>query len=122
MFIISFYIPMSCITYSSSYTFFAINNIPISVKRYNFTLIFFKAACYAYPEAERNFAGSSFYILIQIFLKLSNISANNNLSLWTYPEAERNFAGSSFYILIHIFLKLSNISANNNLSLWTYKS
>ena len=47
----------------------------MSVKRSNFTLVFFKAACHANPGAERNFAGSSLYILIHIFLKFSNKSA-----------------------------------------------
>ena len=44
-----------------------ISNISISVKRSNFTLVFFKAACRANPGAERNFAGSSSYILRHIF-------------------------------------------------------
>ena len=39
--------------------FSTINNISISVKRSNFTLVFFKAACHADPGTERNFAGSS---------------------------------------------------------------
>ena len=40
----------------------------ISVKRSNFTLVFFKAACNANAGVERNFAVSSSYILRQIFL------------------------------------------------------
>ena len=49
--------------------FSTINNMSISVKRSNFALVFFKAACHANPAAEGNFAGSSSYILIHIFLK-----------------------------------------------------
>ena len=48
--------------------FSTINNISMSVKRSRFTLVFFKVACHANPGAERNFAGSSLYILIHIFL------------------------------------------------------
>ena len=42
---------------------------------------FFIAAYHSDPGAERNFAGSSSYILIKIFLKFLNTSANNNVSL-----------------------------------------
>ena len=56
-----------------------INNISVSVKRSTFTLVFFKAACHANPEAERNFAGSSFYTLMYIFRSFSNASADNNV-------------------------------------------
>ena len=66
-------------TYSSSFS--TIDNISISVKRSNFTLVFFKAAYHANPGAEKNFAGSSSYIPIHIFLKFSNTSVNNNVSL-----------------------------------------
>ena len=55
-------------------------NISISLKRSNFTLVFFKAACHANPGAERSFAGSSSYISRHIFLKFSNASANNKVS------------------------------------------
>ena len=63
-----------------------INNKLILVKRSNFTLFFFKAACYDNPGAERNFAGSGLDILRGIFQicvlnKFSNTSANNNVSL-----------------------------------------
>ena len=61
--------------------FSIINNISISVKRFNFTLAFLEAACHAYPKAGRNFAGSSSYISRHIFLKFSNTSANNKVSL-----------------------------------------
>ena len=76
---------MNRVTYSSSYTTNnindTINNILISVKRSNFTLVFFKAACYANAGAEKNRAGSSSYIIRHISLKFSNTSANNNAPL-----------------------------------------
>ena len=40
--------------------FSTINNISISVKRSNFTLVFFKADCHANPGAKRNFAETYF--------------------------------------------------------------
>ena len=43
---------MNRVTYSCSYNFSTINNISISVKRSDFTLAFFKAACHANPRAE----------------------------------------------------------------------
>ena len=63
----------------------------ISIKRSNFTLAFSKAACHAYPGAERNFAGSNSYILSQTFLKFSNTQANNIVlhgvyKSWYYPK------------------------------------
>ena len=61
--------------------FSTINNISMSVKKSNFTLAFFIVACHSDPGAGRNFAGSSSYILIKIFLKFLNTSANNNVSL-----------------------------------------
>ena len=61
--------------------FSTINNISMSVERSNFILVFFKAAYHANPGAETNFAGSSSYILIHIFLKFSKTSANNNVLL-----------------------------------------
>ena len=66
--------------------FSTINNISISVKRSNFTLVFLKAACYTNPVAAINFAGSSLYILRDIFLNFSNTTANNNVSLSTYES------------------------------------
>ena len=50
--------------------FSIINNISISVNRSNFTLVFFKAACHANPQAKKNLAGSSPNILRQIFQKI----------------------------------------------------
>ena len=44
-------------------------------------MAFLKAACHVNPGAERNFAGSSSYNFIHIFLKFSNTSANGNVSL-----------------------------------------
>ena len=49
--------------YSPLTPFSTINNISISVKRSNFTLVFLKAAYHANSGAEENFAGSSSYIL-----------------------------------------------------------
>ena len=53
----------------------------MSAKRSNFILVSFKAACRANRGAERHFVESSLYISGYIFLKFSNISANNNVSL-----------------------------------------
>ena len=53
----------------------------ISVKRYNFALVFFKAASHANPGADRNFAGSSFYVSLHILLNFSNKYPNNNVLL-----------------------------------------
>ena len=39
--------------------FSTINSISTSFNNSNFTSVFYKAACQANPEAERNFAGSS---------------------------------------------------------------
>ena len=39
--------------------FSTINNISLSAKRSNFTLVFFKVACHAYSGGGRNFAGSN---------------------------------------------------------------
>ena len=47
--------------------FSIINNILISIKRSNFTFVFLKVAYHANQGAERNFAGSSSYVLIHIF-------------------------------------------------------
>ena len=69
-----------------SYTFSSINDISISVKRSNITLVFFKATCHANPRAERKFAGSSSHFLKHIFLKFSNTTANDNVFLSTYKS------------------------------------
>ena len=53
----------------------------MSVKRSNFNLVSFKAACYGSARTEKNFAASSSYIFRRIFLKFSNTSAKNNVSL-----------------------------------------
>ena len=50
------------------------NNISISVKRSNLTLVVFQAGCYDNPGVERNFAGSSSYILRHILKVLKCIS------------------------------------------------
>ena len=44
---------MNSVTCSSSNTFFPINNISISLKWSNFTLVFYKAACHANSGAKR---------------------------------------------------------------------
>ena len=67
-------------------SFSTINNISISVKRSNFFIVFFKATCHTNQGTERNFAGSSSYILRHIFRNFSNASANNNASLGTYKS------------------------------------
>ena len=53
----------------------------MSVNNSNFTFVFFKAACHANLGAEIYFAGSSLYISRHIFLKFSNTSAKNKVSL-----------------------------------------
>ena len=58
----------------------------MSVKRFNFALVFFKVVCYANPGDERNFAISSSFIFRHMFLKISNTSANNNPLLWIYKS------------------------------------
>ena len=58
MFLVSFCIPINCITYPSSNSSKTINNVSISVNSSSFTSVFFKAACHANPAGERNFAGS----------------------------------------------------------------
>ena len=99
VFVISFSILINRVTYSSSYTFLhfsTINNTSISVKRSNFTLVFFKATCHANPGTERKFAGSSSYISRHTFLKLLNTVSNNNVSFWTFKSS---FGTSSNLIL-----------------------
>ena len=61
--------------------FSVINNISLLDKISKFILVFYKAVSHTNPGAKRNFARSSSYILRHIFLKLSNTSANNNVSL-----------------------------------------
>ena len=54
--------------------FFTINNISISVKRSNFTLVFFKAACHPNSGAVKKQGESK-------VRKFSNASAHNNVPL-----------------------------------------
>ena len=82
MTIIYFSILINRVTYSSFYAFSTITIMSISVKRSNFTSDYLKAVIRANPGAKRNFAGSSSYILIHIFLKFWNISAYNNVLFW----------------------------------------
>ena len=64
---IEWYIPplITCVIVLLYYC--TINNITISVRRANFTLISFKVAYHANSGGERNFAGSSSYISTHIF-------------------------------------------------------
>ena len=59
--------------------FCTVENLRISLKRSNFTLILFKVACHANRGAVRKQAGSNSYILRHLFRKFSNTSANNNV-------------------------------------------
>ena len=56
-----------------------INSISMSVNNSKFTPVFLKQACHAYPDADKEWAGSSSYISIHLSLKFSNISASNNV-------------------------------------------
>ena len=60
---------MNNMTYSTTDTF---NSISMSVKRSNFNLVFFKAACHANPGAVRKQVRSSSYISRHIFQKFSD--------------------------------------------------
>ena len=64
--------------------FSAISNISILVNNSISTSLFLKQGCHTNPGADKNWAGSSSYISIHFFLKFSNTSASNNVSLWTY--------------------------------------
>ena len=83
LFVISFCISMNRVIYTPLVTFSTINNISISVERSNFTLAFLKAACHANLGAVRNREMSRSHIPRHISRRFSNISANNNISLWT---------------------------------------
>ena len=54
------------------------------VNNFNFIPVFFKQACHANSGANKKWAGSSSYISIHLFLKVSKTSASNNVSVWTY--------------------------------------
>ena len=60
------------------------NKISILVNNSNSTSVFFKQTCYANPGVDKKWVESSSYISIHLFLKFPNISASNNVSLWTY--------------------------------------
>ena len=66
--------------------FLTINNISLSVNNSNFTPVFFTQVYHANPGADKKLAGSSSYISIHFFLKFSDTSVNNNVSLWTYKS------------------------------------
>ena len=70
IFIIHFSMPISVISIISQ-----------SVNSSNFTPVLFRQACHANQDADTKYTGSSSYILRHIFLKFSNISASNNVSL-----------------------------------------
>ena len=44
---------MNSMTYSTSNTFSAINNISVSLNKSNFAFVFFKVDCHANPGAEK---------------------------------------------------------------------
>ena len=85
-------------------TLFSItHNISIPVKRSNFTLVFFKTACYAKPGAVWKQAGLCSYISRQIFSKFSNTPANNNVSLWTNKSwYSPKFLFQNLYKFFHV--------------------
>ena len=84
--------------------------IAISVRRSNFTLVFFKAACHTNPGVKRNFTVSSSYILGHMFLKFSNTSGNNSVSLWT----NKSWYSPKFFFqnLYKLFLRAHNLISN----------
>ena len=91
MAILYFFYNLSCICYYLLHIpplipFSTINNILISVKSYNFTLVLFRATCHGNSGAEKKFAWPSSYILRRIFLKFSNTSVNNNVLHRTYKS------------------------------------
>ena len=49
-------------------------------------LVFFKHACHANPGNDKKGAGSTSYTLRHVFLKFSNTSASNKVSLCTYKS------------------------------------
>ena len=57
------------------------DSISLSVNNSYFTSVLFKAACHANLGAERNIAGSNWWIFKQIFLKFSKTSAKSNVSI-----------------------------------------
>ena len=65
-------------------SFLVIINISLSVNKTNFILVSFKRASHINPGADKKWVGSSSYISIHLFLKPSNTSASNNVSLWTH--------------------------------------
>ena len=62
--------------------FSTINNKLVLVNRSSFN--FFKTTCHANPGKVRKGVGSSSYLSRHVFQKLSNTSANNNVSLRTH--------------------------------------
>ena len=91
-----------CISYKND-----INNISISAKISNSTLVFLKSAYHANPGDERNRTGSSLYILRHIFREFSNTSANNNV----IPEHKNHdiLLNLLFQNLYKLFLSACNL-------------
>ena len=56
-------------------------SISLSVNNSNFTLVFFKHVIQDNPGADKKCTESSLYISRHLYLKLSNISASNIVSL-----------------------------------------
>ena len=83
-------------TYTSS-SFYTINNKSISVKRSNFTLAFFKAACHANSGPERNFEGSIYlfiYSFSYLFRKHKYKFTNTSIQTQVIILNKNMFAGS----------------------------
>ena len=66
--------------------FSTINNISILANNSNSTSVFLKHACHGNPGADKQWAGSSSYISMHLFSKLSNTFVSNYVSLWTYKS------------------------------------
>ena len=75
---------MYCMIYPPLILFSTINNILTSENNSNFISVFFKNTCYVKPGADKKLAGSSSCILMHLFLKFSNTSASNTVSLLAY--------------------------------------
>ena len=81
MFVISFYVLISRVRYSTSEIFY------YHYEHQYQSIIFFKVVCHANLGAERKTAGSSSYISMHLFQKFSNMLASNNASLSTYKSS-----------------------------------
>ena len=80
----------------------------ISIKRCNFTFVFFKTACHANAGAERSFSGSGLYIIRHIFQKFLNTPANNSLSNYSFGHTNHDILlNSLFQNLYKLFFALA---------------